>query len=377
MAGSGASLNLLANGRDNNLNLLRIVAATAVLISHSFVLATGDSDTEPLVRWIGMSLGELAVCAFFVASGFLVTASICKSRDPLDFIVARCLRIFPALLVLILITVFVVGPIVTTTSIGDYFGFQAGVYLVKCVTLLGGVSTKLTGVFEANPYKAAVNGSLWTLPWELRCYVVLLMLWGVAKGLRKFRLRLRWGGSGEAFLALTAGSGFVLYCVWLDLSRTNAHAAHSVLAVTMFAMGSMMWQLRSRIFLSWYGAILALTSLCVAQLLSLSVFRVLLPFALAYVVMYFAFVPRGVFRKYNLVGDYSYGMYLYAFPIQQMLAMAWQGIKPIEMVAVSFLCTLLCAIPSWRWIEKNAVRTKVQIMGRIRPLPHQSAVGNV
>ena len=107
-------------GRDNNFNLIRIVAALVVLITHSFALAAGTSAAEPFQKSLGMTTGSIAVDAFFITSGFLVTASLSKRRSVLDFVVARALRIFPALLVMLLLTVFGIGVFFTSMPVQGY-----------------------------------------------------------------------------------------------------------------------------------------------------------------------------------------------------------------------------------------------------------------
>ena len=102
-------LSQFAQGRDNNYNFIRFMAAVAVLVTHSFVLATGRPNTEPLRARLGLTLGSVAVDIFFITSGFLVTASLLNRRSIIDFAWARLLRIFPALLIMLLLTVFVLG----------------------------------------------------------------------------------------------------------------------------------------------------------------------------------------------------------------------------------------------------------------------------
>jgi peptidoglycan/LPS O-acetylase OafA/YrhL len=350
----------LTKGRDNNLTLLRIIAASAVLVSHSFVLSTGDPDTEPLRTWIGMTPGSIAVDIFFVVSGFLVTASISKSHDALDFLVARCLRIFPALLILLLITIFFLGPIITTVPLGQYFGRETITYFLKCATLIRGVAYDLPGLFSTNPYKNAVNGSLWTMTWEIRSYIVLLLVWWAASSIGKW--------SARGFLVLTILIGCSLYGLMQFLHLSGSQSVHTVMPLLMFTLGAVMWQLRHRILLSWRGFAFATALICLTPTVSVNVFYALFPVAMTYAVMFLAFVPAGAIRKYNRIGDYSYGLYLYAFPIQQLLAMAWPGITPGQMILSAFVCTILFAIVSWHLIEERALEMKLVIVTRLRTI---------
>lgn len=131
---------IAAHGRDNNFNLIRLLAALAVMVSHSFALALGGGSFEPFRSSLGMSPGMIAVDVFFATSGFLVTASLLSRRNPIEFIRARGLRIFPGLLVVLALTVFVLGPVFTSLPLSTYFTeWETYRYLVKCLTLITGV----------------------------------------------------------------------------------------------------------------------------------------------------------------------------------------------------------------------------------------------
>jgi len=166
-----------SQSRDNNFNLIRMVAAFSVLVSHSFAL-TGSGE-DPVKRLIGMvTLGDVAVDLFFVASGFLVTASLLKRQNGVDFVWARFLRIYPAFWVMLLLTLFVLGPLFTTLPLSDYLT-QTSIYvrLAKAATVFIHTASTLPGVFEGNPLPRAVNGSLWTMPYEVRMYAILAVTW--------------------------------------------------------------------------------------------------------------------------------------------------------------------------------------------------------
>ncbi|MCE9537429.1 MAG: acyltransferase, partial [Nitrospirae bacterium] len=180
------TLSNYTQGHDNNFNLLRIVAAFAVLVTHSFALAIGTGAAEPFRDSLGMTMGTMAVDVFFVTSGFLVTGSLLARQNARQFLWARFLRVFPALLVMLLLTVFGLGPLLTSWPLAAYLT-DSGTYgyLLKCATLVSGVWYNLPGVFDDNPFKHAVNGSLWSLPYEIRMYAIVLMVWLVCRKLRR------------------------------------------------------------------------------------------------------------------------------------------------------------------------------------------------
>ena len=105
--------------RDNNFNLLRMAAATAVLVSHAYPLSLGDGVAEPLLHYLGMDLGTLAVYMFFAISGYFVTQSFHKNSGLIEFCIARIFRIYPALFVALLLTVGLLGPIFTTLGLPE------------------------------------------------------------------------------------------------------------------------------------------------------------------------------------------------------------------------------------------------------------------
>ena len=149
--------------QSNSFGVMRLAMATLVLISHSYLYAYGTSSAEPLSGWIGRSLGECAVQVFFFLSGLMVAQSFDKSRNIVDFAVARALRIFPALTICVLVTAIVIGPWQTNLPISEYlasFGLYS--YIAKTLALSTG-SAPLPGVFESVPYAGFVNSSLWTL----------------------------------------------------------------------------------------------------------------------------------------------------------------------------------------------------------------------
>ena len=109
----------VAQGRDNNFNLIRLCAATAVLVSHAWPLTRGPGTVEPLQRLTGHSLGTLAVYVFFAVSGFFVSASFARRASAADFLAARALRLFPALTVSLVLVTLLMGPLLTTLSAAD------------------------------------------------------------------------------------------------------------------------------------------------------------------------------------------------------------------------------------------------------------------
>ena len=167
-----------ARSRDNNFTLLRLLAALTVILFHSGPASGSTAAGLPLRPYRALDFGEMALDMLFVVSGFLVTASLFNRGDLNHFLWARALRLYPALWLMLPLTVFLLGASLTTLPLKDYFGSRATWdYVYKVGTVVSGVRYGLPGVFESLPIKAAFNGSLWTLPVEARMYIYLAVGW--------------------------------------------------------------------------------------------------------------------------------------------------------------------------------------------------------
>lgn len=327
--------------RDNNFNFLRMLAAFAVLFSHSFALASGSDGAQPLKGLLGIGLGAIAVDVFFVTSGYLVTASVMR-RSLVEFFVARLLRIYPALIVCITLTVLVLGPAMTSSS--HYFDASTWSYFWHNVLLAPGSPNQLPGVFEGNPHGDAVNGSLWTLPYEIRLYAVVFVAWICTA----FKPRL--------FLAVTVAAALVALAWLLYQDISLPHLAW------MFFAGSVLYGLKLR----FDGRIAAGVAIAlVASAVDHRVFVLVYPLAVPYLVLFAALELRGPWLAYNRLGDYSYGVYIYAFPVQQTVIALRPGAGAAFVFVVSAAITVALAVLSWHLIEKRALALK---MKNARPL---------
>lgn len=353
---AGKTIASLHAGRSNNFNLIRFLAALTVLVAHSYPLA-GAAEIEPLRGRFGMSIGTMAVDVFFVTSGFLVTESLLRTRDAMTFITHRALRIYPALIVSALIVTYLLGPVVTTARLGEYFqNSNTHHYFLKSATLLTGIGWVLPGVFETNPFRAIVNGSLWTLPYEIEMYGVLLLLWLAVAVVPRSDLRLRYFVYVVGFLVAVCALPSVVM-----RSTYGATAPFATLAY-MFFSGSILYLLREQVSLSWVPVLLAgLVALPCVLWRQTSVFQLTYAIMLPYVVIFVALVPSGKIRLFNRLGDYSYGLYIYAFPIQQAFAHAIPGIAPRELLFSSVIVALLVAVASWHLIERPALVLKYRL----------------
>src|SRR5262245_26850553 len=164
----------LAHGRDNNFQLLRLLAAAFVVLFHSFAL-TGRWTQEPLWRIASeLNFGALGVKIFFVISGFLVTQSWLARHSVVPFVAARALRIYPALVAATIVTIVLSG-VSSSLSWAAFLSDPITIDYAWRVALGWDMVYRLPGAFPTNPFPHDVNGSLWTLPIELRLYLGLLI----------------------------------------------------------------------------------------------------------------------------------------------------------------------------------------------------------
>ena len=343
-----------ARGRDNNFNLVRLLAAGCVLASHSWPLS--GTPGEPFERFAGFSLGHFGVDIFFVVSGFLVTGSLFSRGTLAAFVRARALRIFPALTVNAFGTALVIGPLVTVLPLAAYFRSPVtwAYAVLNSTTWPWGVVWSLPGVFRGLPAGDAVNGALWSLPWELTMYAMLVALGALALGARRWLgpRGVRVAVLGIALLA-TLGHGLN---EGADLSRAF-RVVQGLRLVALFFTGASLQLLRDRVPLSGGAAAVALAAL-IAALRWQGYALVAYPLLLSYVVLWAAIVPAGAVRAYNRLGDYSYGFYLWQFPIQQWIVLTHPGISQPLLFLASLPAALAIAVASWHLVERPALALK-------------------
>ncbi|WP_420550636.1 acyltransferase family protein [Litorivicinus lipolyticus] len=344
------SLADFCHGRDNNFNLIRLIAAFLVLLTHSFALVAGTGDAEPLKSTLGLTLGTMAVDIFFVTSGFLITASFMARKNTWLFFWARILRIYPALLIALTFTVFGLGLAVTDLSAAAYLTEPATYqYLARNAVLFFGIEHQLPGVFTTTPYANAVNGSLWTLPYEVRMYVVIVTILMVSKNIQQ---RVPTLGS-RFWVTLTAlGSWGVIW----GMLYLGHEPSKGLRLFCWFVVGAAFYLWRSNIRLNHTLALGTAAALIIAALLGR--FELGYFITLPYLVFSLAYLPRGPWLNFNRLGDYSYGLYIYAFPVQQTLMVLNPDTTVTQSIALATLISLSLAILSWRWVEQPALRLK-------------------
>ncbi|HEV2608108.1 MAG TPA: acyltransferase [Xanthomonadaceae bacterium] len=329
---------------DNNFNLIRLLAAWAVIYGHSHALAVwGGVDLAIRLTNFKFS-GGIAVDVFFVISGFLIAASM-ERNSPRGFLVARALRIFPALLVCVSLSAFVLGPLLTTTH--DYWRHtEVWHYFIANAGLSENTAYFLPGVFRNLNFES-VNGSLWSLPIEVRLYVAIAAI-GVLALNRKERFNL--------LFVIAMAIGFLLVSP-RSMPEVESQAYY---CVAFFFAGAFAWINRDAIPLSW--PLLFAVMIFAAALLSTNRFFVGYFLVVSYGTLFLAYVPRLPVIRHH---DFSYGLYLYGWPSQQLVQTFAPTSGPIGNTIGGTLLAAAFAVASWFLVEAPAMRLKSRF--RIRP----------
>lgn len=329
--------------RENNFDFLRFFAAALVLFAHCYPLVGRKMD-EPLTVLTGYEKGGgIAVGIFFVISGYLITASYLNSRSPGSFLLKRALRIFPALIVAVLLSTFVLGPLVTTRSLDGYLSSPLTWDYLKNIALI--TTYELPGVFSYNVYPDVVNGSLWTLPLEVLMYMGVMAL-GLVGFLRR----------GLIFLPIV---GLAVGHFWaLDRFGIESFFIEHIFKLgLLYYSGAALYLYRDAI--PWRGWIAALLFASLLMTFQTFLGSVLYCIALPYLVIYLAYAPLPWVSRFGKHGDFSYGLYIYAFPFQQLTMYLLGPDTGIATLAlVSFVPTLILAVASWHLIEAPAMKLK-------------------
>jgi peptidoglycan/LPS O-acetylase OafA/YrhL len=320
-----------------------------VLYGHAFPINPAEGYFDPISQSIkGTWIGEIAVQLFFAMSGILVAKSY-KERGILKYIISRALRIYPALIVCTLVMVFGLGLALTNLSDAEYLKHPQTIrYLSNMLLISPDMEMQLPGV-EFSPYKA-VNGSLWTLTAEVRCYALLLIV-GVLGGL-----------SNKLVTTILAGLLVWAATTQLNLIPIVGEKKMWLPLVSYFLAGVMLYQWADQIPLSW--PIFALCVLVLFLLNGTPLFHKAALFAFPYTAICVVYLTPSIGID-RWLGDVSYGVYIYAWPIQQIFANVVGTWNPVQNFLYATPFTLLVAYLSWIAIERPALSLKKPFMACI------------
>ena len=347
--------------RKNNFDFLHMFGALGVMLGHQFIFC-GQWN---IPMFLGMEIQGLSVYIIFTISGYLVTESFFRSRNAGAYLVRRITRIYPEYAVCVLFMV-AYGAFFTTVPVMDYFRFSGHFTLYN---LLMSPVFGLPGVFEANFYPVAVNGSLWTLPIELACYLLVIPVCGFIGFLRKKGAN-RIAATAAVLLFAVVYAGYLVSSQgrmpqavawgtdWLNASRI----------AVFFLAGSLMSAFALKKYCKLQVAVaLILVEQCLPQSVQIAVNACTIP----YFVISFAYAcPPQVPCLGGRIGkQLCYGIYLYAFPIQQgaiqILALnhGFVNLSPYVYFAISLPFVFLAAFLGNRLVYLLSPKKKTQRSG--------------
>ena len=354
--------------RLNNFDFLRLFFAVLVILSHSYAIVRGEAAEDPLMRLTGglTSFSLFALHGFFILSGFLIAGSWANSRTFGQYLLNRVVRIYPGFVAAMLVTALVAAPLAASP--------EAPVFSAKQMAKLAVQSAVLRyydcpGILENAPFPHYINGSLWTIRYEFGCYLVLAAVAGVLLKRRVLMLALVATTVLAAAVARETGwspdigrAGYVLGSpeTWLRF-------------LSYFLAGAAFYSARDWIPHSGRWAAVSASAMVCASFLPHAV-EIAMPVFWTYLLFWIGYHPRINLHKFGRYGDFSYGTYLYAFTIQQLLVL-WFGprLSPLGLFVLATPLSLLAGLLSWHVVEKPFLQLKAK-RRRLLPPGEQPAV---
>ena len=339
---SGRPLDLVLQRSHNNLDLFRLLAAVLVIFGHCYITFPGGGpaarwDVFTLPGYPGIYCSSVAVKIFFFISGLLVTNSLLQKGRVPEFMLARFFRIWPALAAVLVLMTYVAGPLLTDWGAGSYL-LSPGARAYILDNLLLTSNNELPGVFTGEAYPSReVIVTLWTLRYEVAAYVWLLVIFSLGV------LRRPW--ICALLLVFTYADPLLPHPLLPTTLTGNPQIAY---LPCCFALGACLACWKNRIVLRWeYAAAAALAWLFFRHSL-LGPHLFLLAILLA--VLHVSALPAVL--RLRPRADISYGVYLWGYPVQQLI-FPWSGSLGFgASFSATLLGTALLAWLSWHGVEK-------------------------
>lgn len=326
-------------GRENNFNLLRFIFASLVIVSHVPELIYGNRSNELLTQIFStMSFGELAVDSFFIISGYLIVMSWFNNPSFLKFLSSRVLRIVPGFVIASLVCALIIGPIYGQENYWQKFDY---VYYAKSLLQLKYPNIPPTFFGSNHPY---VNGSMWTIAYEFKCYLVVL-LFGMTSGFR------------HKWLWLAVGLTITLIYTLNELSVLNLASWKEYFRLSMlFFLGGIYYLHGEKILKQKKYTPFAACAL-IAFMFVPALCEIAVGIFLGFLLLEFALYGK-VFAVFNKLPDVSYGIYLYAWPINKIVLWHFPAINAFICILLVFFVSIVAGLLSWYSVERPALRLK-------------------
>lgn len=333
--------------KNNNFDFLRFLFALLVVVSHSYPLS-GDNESSQWIYKITngqIVLAQIGLSGFFIISGYFIFQSLERSKDLLDYFKKRFLRLFPALAVVLIISIILV-PFVYEGEVSFFKNTAVYTYVPYNLSLYG-FQSSIKGVFDTNPYHS-INGSLWTIRYEFSLYVALafLFFFRAQKQLITFILFVCF----SIFMILNT------FCLnrFGGSSLFGLQGFHVLNLGTFFICGSLLASLQFE-KIKHKSIILIISVLILVLSLYYNFYDSVKHLVFPIVILLIGFIPLPFISTFGKFGDMSYGIYIYSFPIQQTL-MYYYKMNTYSLLIYSVLLSIGFGYISWHLIEKRALK---------------------
>lgn len=342
----------MSPNKSNSFGALRLLFAVLVILSHSPDLIDGNPNREILYHLAGtMTLGVIAVDGFFLISGYLICQSFCNSKDTWSYLIKRVLRIYPAFVVIWVISVFVITPLAGGWQLVN--DINASNWVRMFVKIFALSQPHVEGVFSGNHHQT-LNGSMWTIRYEFLCYLSISLIAAIGLTKRNIMLLILF------FLSLHMVIKFTGINYAIDVPFPISMARFSRLFAA-FLIGIAYYQFRDLIV--WSKKISTICCLLIAIFIFSPLFAELaiLLFG-SYLLFNFAFNSNNQFiQKIGTKNDISYGVYIYAWPVQSLMVQHYPAISPWALSTITIIVVALLGYVSWIMVERPFINLKKKL----------------
>ncbi len=335
--------------RNNNYDILRVVAALCIMFTHSFDLL-GLDKLEPLMIFSSQknNFAHIGLSIFFAVSGYLIAKSAITSSSFKNYLWKRFLRIQPLLIIVSLLSIFIIGPLFTQSTIGAYFSNIHSYTYIRNIMPLFGIQFTLPNVFNTNIGDAGVNGSMWTLIVEERLYLIIGLLFLQKAYLKKILI------VGILFLNIF----YFIQTVFFNGSFAHYLKGGNVYYAIIFLNASLFYFLQIQFTTIKYKLLITTLLFAFLYFTSFYIFKnsvqlIFIPF----LVILLAEIKSSI-NNASKYGDITYGLYIFSFPVQQMLIANKICPSPYLLFLVTILIVTPLAFLSWHLIEKKLLSLK-------------------
>lgn len=334
--------------RNNNFDILRFVLAFIVVIVHIYDLTLYEN--LKLIKFFLNS--KTAVQGFFIISGFLIFMSYERSKNLKEYIIKRFRRIYPAyFFVISFCSVF--GYFLSELQFREYFSLDLFKYIFYNLIFLNFLQPFIPGVFENNPVMPAINGSLWTIKIEVMFYLLVpLIVWLLRKN-KKHKLKI---------ILLIYTLSYLYNISFLYISELTGRGVFKIIAkqvpgqLSFFISGALLYYYFD--VFKKNKSLLVVLSIVTFSLSSINYLGFLKPISLAIIIFYISF-SFPMFNGFGKYGDFSYGIYIFHFPIIQLLiSYGFFKSNVYRDISIAIIIILLVSILSWNLLEKPFLKKR-------------------